>query len=81
MEIGGFTNEEIAGFTPKELEYIIKKLVEKGRSNGTIQFDDEKGRHDAAQAWLDALEIYERCPSAMDISDKSIIFPIYSGGK
>ena len=81
MEIGGFTNEEIASFTPKEVEYIINKLVEKGRNNGTVQFDDEKGRNDAAQAWLDALEIYERCPAAVEICDRSIIFPIYSGGK
>ena len=79
MEIAGFTAEEVGNFSHKELEFIIKKLVEKGRSNGTKKVDSVKGQNDAAQAWMDALEIYEQAPAASELSDRSIIFPVYSG--
>lgn len=79
MEIGGFTNEEIQNFDPKELEYIIKKLVHKGRDNGTKRVDSAKGQADARQAWLDAMEIYERAPASEELPDKTVIFPVYSG--
>jgi len=49
MELGGFTNEEVNNFTSKEVEYIIKKLVEKGRNNGSNHVDEEKGQIDSAQ--------------------------------
>jgi len=81
MEIGGFTNDEIENLSASDLEYIMKKLVEKGRNEGTNNVHAQKGQNDAAQAWLDALEIYERCPAAMEMADRSVIFPIYSGGK
>ncbi|CAB9525464.1 Receptor-type guanylate cyclase gcy [Seminavis robusta] len=79
LEIGGLTTDEINGFSAKDLEYIMKKLIEKGRNSGTKKVDAAKGQNDAAQAWMDALEIYQRAPSATEIKDRSIIFPVYSG--
>ena len=79
LEIGGFTNEEISSITPKELEFIIKRLIKKGHFNGTNRVDNVKGENDAAQAWMDALAIYETAPAASDMKDRSIVFPVYSG--
>ncbi|CAB9512395.1 natriuretic peptide receptor 2 [Seminavis robusta] len=75
MEIGGFTNNEINTLTVEELSFIMKKLIKKGQNTGT----NAVGQNDAAQAWLDALEIYERCPASAEMEDKEILFPIYSG--
>jgi len=79
LELGGLTTDEINGFSAKDLEYIMHKLIEKGRANGTKNMDAEKGQRDAAQAWMDALEIYQRAPAACEMRDRSIIFPVYSG--
>ncbi|CAB9513750.1 Receptor-type guanylate cyclase gcy [Seminavis robusta] len=79
LEIGGLTTDEINGFTPQDLEYIMKKLIQKGRNNGTKRVDAEKGQNDAAQAWMDALEIYERAPATSEMRDRSLVFPVYSG--
>jgi hypothetical protein len=79
LEIGGLTTDEINGFSSADLEYIMQKLITKGRNNGTKKVDEAKGQIDAAQAWMDALEIYERAPAASEIRDRSIIFPVYSG--
>ena len=79
MEIGGLTNDEINSFSAKDLEKIIKKLIEKGRRYQRASVDPTKSRNAAIQAWMDALEIYERAPAASEIRDRSIIFLVYSG--
>ncbi|CAB9517936.1 natriuretic peptide receptor [Seminavis robusta] len=79
MEIGGLTNDEINSFSAKDLELIMKKLIERGRSNVNASVDPTKSRNAATQAWMDALEIYERAPAAPEIRDRSIVFPVYSG--
>jgi hypothetical protein len=75
LEIGGFTQEEINAFSAKELEYILELLMKKGRTPSK-RIDGE--RH-AAQAWLDSLEIHERCPAAASLKDPTMIFPVFSG--
>ena len=77
--IGGFTIDEVNSFRGEDLEYIIQLNIAKGRVNGTYVSDGEEGQRSAAQAWLDALEIYERAPGSISIQDRSIIFPIFSG--
>ena len=78
-QIGGFTVDEIDSFTPTDLEYILQLLIAKGRVNGTFNSAKETGQKNAAQAWLDALEIYERSPARTKMKDPSIVFPIFSG--
>ena len=51
LEIGGLTNDEINGFTPQDLEYIMKKLIAKGRSNGTKRVDAAKGHNFGTCEW------------------------------
>ena len=78
-KIGGFTMDEINSFSNTDLEYIIQLLIAKGRVNGTFNSAVDTGQKNAAQAWLDALEIYERAPARAEMKDRSIIFPIFSG--
>ena len=78
-QIGGFTQDEINSFSPVDLEYIIQLLIAKGRVNGTFNSAQNTGQKNAAKAWLDALEIYEAAPASINIRDRSIIFPIFSG--
>jgi hypothetical protein len=40
---------------------------------------DKNGVTNAAHAWLEALEIYERAPGRVEMKDRSIIFPMFSG--
>ena len=77
--IGGFTVNEINAFSEKDLEYIINLKIAQGRVNGTFNSSQNTGQKNAAQAWLDALQIYERAPASINMSDRSIIFPIFSG--
>jgi tetratricopeptide (TPR) repeat protein len=79
LEVGGFSRDEIDSFTPHDLEYILRRLIQKGRAFGTYQKVNQDGQKNAARAWLDALEIYEKAPAASSLRDKSIIFPVYSG--
>jgi tetratricopeptide (TPR) repeat protein len=51
----------------------------KGRAFGSIKGTDKAGQRTAAQAWLDALEIHERCPASTGLKDPTIMFPIFSG--
>lgn len=37
------------------------------------------GQKDAAQCWLDALEIYEMSPARVNMKDRSMLFPVFSG--
>lgn len=78
MEIGGLTEEEISSFTSKDLKYIMKKQIAKGRYGGARSVDPGKAAKIGAQGWMDALEIYERCPAQMELRDRSIVFPVYS---
>ena len=78
-KIGGFTQDEIDSLSPSDLEFIIHLLVAKGRVNGTFNSTQNTGQKNAAKAWLDALEIYEAAPASIDLHDRSIIFPIFSG--
>jgi hypothetical protein len=79
LEVGGFTPEEINSFTAKELEHLLKQLIKKGRAFGSFKVFDKHGQRNAAQAWLDALEIHERCPESAGLKDQSFFFPVYSG--
>ena len=78
-KIGNFTADEISSFSPMDLQYIMQLLIAKGRVEGTFHSAVDAGQKSAAQAWLDALEIYEQCPASIDMPDRSIIFPIFSG--
>jgi hypothetical protein len=51
----------------------------KGRAFGSIKGTDKAGQRTAAQAWLDAMEIHERCPASIGLKDPTIIFPVFSG--
>lgn len=77
--VGGFTVNEINAFSEKDLEFIINLKIAQGRVNGTFNSSQNTGQKNAAQAWLDALEIYERAPASINMTDRSIIFPIFSG--
>lgn len=79
LEVGGFTQEEINAFTPKELEHLLELLIKKGRAFGSLMGTDPVGQVHAAQAWLDALEIHERCPASPMLKDHTMIFPVFSG--
>jgi tetratricopeptide (TPR) repeat protein len=79
LEIGGFTQEEINAFSAKELEYILELLMKKGRAFGSFKSSEKAGQRTAAQAWLDSLEIHERCPAAGSLKDPTMIFPVFSG--
>jgi tetratricopeptide (TPR) repeat protein len=79
LEVGGFSPDEIDSFSAKDVEYILRRLIKKGRAFGTYQKVNEDGQKNAARAWLDALEIYEKAPAASSMRDKSIIFPVFSG--
>lgn len=78
--VGGFTVNEINAFSKKDLEFIINLKISQGRVNGTFNSSQNStGQENAAQAWLDALEIYERAPASINMTDRTIIFPIFSG--
>ena len=77
--VGGFTVNEVNAFSEKDLEFIINLKIAQGRVNGTFNSSQNTGQKNAAQAWLDALEIYERAPASINMTDRSIIFPIFSG--
>ena len=79
LEVGGFKQDEIAAFSPRELQYLLKRLIDKGRSFGTFKPTEKEGAMNAAQAWLDALEIYEKSPASPLLPDPTIIFPVFSG--
>jgi tetratricopeptide (TPR) repeat protein len=79
LEVGGFSPDEIDSFSPHDLEYILRRLIKKGRAFGTHQGLNKDGQKNAARAWLDALEIYEKAPAALSLRDKVIIFPVFSG--
>jgi hypothetical protein len=78
LEVGGFTPEEINALTTKELEYMLRLMIKKGRAFGSLKGADVHGQRNAAQAWLDALEIHERCPASHNLKDPAIIFPVFS---
>lgn len=78
-KVGGFTVDEINSFSVSDLEFIVQLLIAKGRINGTFQVADNSGQKHAAQAWLDALEIYENAPARAKMLDRSMLFPIFSG--
>ena len=79
LEVGGFTPDEVENFTSQDLDYLLKKLIKKGRIAGTFRGQEEEGRHNAAKAWFDALAIYVKSPASLSLADKTLIFPIYSG--
>jgi tetratricopeptide (TPR) repeat protein len=78
-KIGGFTHDEINSFTVQDLEHIVNLMIAKGRVNGTFQVSQNDGQKNAAQSWLDALEIYEMAPARAAMKDRSMLFPVFSG--
>jgi tetratricopeptide (TPR) repeat protein len=77
--IGGFTEVEINSFTANDLEFILQLTIAKAKFLAIHKSYDVKCQKVTAQTWVDALDIYEHSPEALDIRDKSIIFPIFSG--
>jgi tetratricopeptide (TPR) repeat protein len=78
-KIGGFTLEEINSFTVQDLEHIVNLLIARGRVKGTFQVNEATEQKNAAQSWLDALEIYEKAPARANMKDRSMLFPVFSG--
>ena len=78
-QIGGFTKDEIDSFRVSDLECIVHLLIAKGRVHGTFNGQDKSGQKNAAQAWLDALEVYELAPARASMKDRSMLFPVFSG--
>ncbi|KAL3925993.1 MAG: hypothetical protein SGILL_000040 [Bacillariaceae sp.] len=78
-KIGGFTLDEINSFTVQDLEHIVNLLIAKGRVKGTFQVGEAMEQKNAAQSWLDALEIYEKAPARANMKDRSMLFPVFSG--
>ena len=79
LEVGGFTPEEIEGFSAEDLEYILKRLIKKGRLFGTFQLLTKEGQRNATKAWMDALDIYGKSSCSHELNDRSLIFLVYSG--
>ena len=79
LEVGGFTPDEIEGFSAQDLEYILKRLVKKGRLYGTFQLLNKDGQRNAAKAWVDALDIYGKSTASHELNDRTLIFLVYSG--
>ncbi|CAB9503434.1 adenylate cyclase 10 (soluble) [Seminavis robusta] len=78
-QVGGFTKDEIDAFSVSDLECVVQLLISKGRVHGTFNVGDKSGPKAAAQAWLDALEIYELAPARSFVKDRSMLFPTFSG--
>ena len=79
LEVGGFSRDEIDSFSLDDIEYILHRLIKKGRAFGSYKEANQDRQKNAARAWLDAFEIYEKAPAASSLRDKSIIFPVFSG--
>ena len=77
--IGDYTEDEVNSFMTKEILMICDLLIAKGRVLGSLASEDSRATSKAAEAWLDALDIFAFAPAAADIRDRSIIFPCFSG--
>jgi len=78
--IGGYTVTEIDSFSHIDLECVMKLFVAKGKVYGTHQCaTKENDRPRPEKVYVDALDIYEHCPSAAILEDHSCVFPIFSG--
>lgn len=86
--VGGYSAAEIESFTHVDLASVLKLFAAKGKVCGTAHCASDMStlrKHDpslnsfAQQAsspervYTDALDIYERCPSATLLNDHSIV--------
>lgn len=72
----GFTRNDLKNLDPDELQSIIRLLDIK--SKALVKLHGPDGVVMAAKLNVDALKIFENCPSASKLKDVSNIFPIYS---
>ena len=77
--VGDYTEDEVNALTKKEVTMICDLLIAKGRVLGSFASEDSRATSKAAEAWLDALDIFANAPAAANIHDRSIIFPCFSG--
>ena len=77
--VGDYTQDEVDSFIASEVTMVCKLLIAKGRVLGSLASEDSRATSRAAEAWLDALDIFAFCPAAANIKDRSIIFPCFSG--
>ena len=72
--ISGLSEYAIKSLTVSELEFLIKVYVTLGKCLAHVH----RGG-DSVVAYQDALRILQECPCADLITDRSIVFPIFSG--
>ena len=77
--VGDYTEDEVGSFVTSEVTMICKLLIAKGRVLGSLASEDSRATSKAAEAWLDALDIFANAPAATNIKDRSLIFPCFSG--
>jgi tetratricopeptide (TPR) repeat protein len=77
--VGDYTEDEINCLCEKEVTMICNLLIAKGRVLGSLVSDDSRATSKAAEAWLDALDVFAFAPAAANIKDRSLIFPCFSG--
>jgi len=77
----GFTLPEIHSLGPKSLEVVVKTLLGSSklwRSFLYMNSDNEEAKRWGTKCCTDALDIFDRAPAKTQVSDRSVIFPIYS---
>mmetsp|Transcript_16690 Transcript_16690/g.33517 ORF Transcript_16690/g.33517 Transcript_16690/m.33517 type:complete len:800 (-) Transcript_16690:318-2717(-) len=77
----GFTLPEIHSLGPKSLEVVVKTLLGSSklwRSFLYMNSDNEEAKRRGIKCCTDALDIFDRAPAKTQVSDRSVIFPVYS---
>eukprot|EP00538_Stauroneis_constricta_P006140 CAMPEP_0119570654 /NCGR_PEP_ID=MMETSP1352-20130426/43720_1 /TAXON_ID=265584 /ORGANISM="Stauroneis constricta, Strain CCMP1120" /LENGTH=1723 /DNA_ID=CAMNT_0007620323 /DNA_START=525 /DNA_END=5699 /DNA_ORIENTATION=+ len=75
-EVGGFAPAEIKTFKVSQLQYVLEHLKKKGEALTSIETWDKSGMRSAAQALLDALEIFRKCPASQQLENLTVLFSI-----
>jgi len=77
----GFTLSEVYSLGPKSLEVVVKTLLGSSklwRSFLYMNSDNEEAKRWGTKCCTDALDIFDRAPAKTQVSDRSVIFPVYS---
>jgi len=77
--LGGFTKKELDFMSADDLDCVIRLSIARCKVISTLFPTDQSQNENVAILWLDVLKIYENSPQAVNIVDKSIIFPVFSG--
>ncbi len=78
---GGFTLSEIQSLGPKSLETVVKTLTRSSKLWHRIFLsnnDNEEAKRRVVQCSTETLDIFDKSPAKMQLSDRSVIFPCYS---